>query len=204
MREKHKDKTEKRDQEAANEEQSVDEKINTENANKAFEDEIIELNSKLKEAIEKQNEYENSIAELTNQNLRLMAEFQNYKKRNEADLRKIIEYAGESLLKKLLPVYNDFERALSHASESSKIEELTEGLSLIYNNFTKTLTEEGLKKMDVVGKEFDFNFHEALLQEVSDVVPPHTIIRELEPGYLYKEKVLKFAKVIVSKGPEQE
>ena len=69
---------------------------------------------------------------------------------------------------------------------------------MVLDKFTKVFEEIGIKKMETKGKEFDFNFHEALLQQPADNIPANTVIDEVEPGYFYKDKVIKHAKVIVS------
>ena len=87
---------------------------------------------------------------------------------------------------------------MKHLESANDIDSLKEGMSLIYDKFTKILDEQGVKKMESKGKPFDVNYHEAVLQQKDDNVPPHTVIDELESGYLYKDKVIRHAKVIVS------
>lgn len=130
--------------------------------------------------------------------LRKAAEFENYKKRVENDQIALITYAAESLIKKLLPVVDDFERSLQHIDDAQDIENIKKGIELIYNKLIKFLEEQGVTKIESIGKPFDVHFHEAVMQKDDVNVPPHTVLDELEKGYMLKDKVIRFAKVIVS------
>jgi molecular chaperone GrpE len=130
--------------------------------------------------------------------LRKAAEFENYKRRTENDQLNLLNYAAESFIKKILPIVDDFERSLEHINDSNDYEKLKEGVQLIYNKLVKILEEQGVKKIDAVGKPFDVHFHEALMQKADNSVPPHTVLDELEKGYMYKDKVIRHAKVVVS------
>src|ERR1035437_7718062 len=141
---------------------------------------------------------ENEVEELQDKVLRKAAEFENYKRRTENDQLNLLTYGAESFISKLLPIIDDFERSMKHLESANDNDSLKEGMSLIYNKFIKILDEQGVKKMDSKGKPFDVNYHEAVLQQKDDDVPPHTVIDELESGYLYKDKVIRHAKVIVS------
>ncbi len=135
---------------------------------------------------------------------RKVAEFENYKRRTEQEISNIYKYAAEGFIKKIISVYDDLARSLEHANENSDIKALIEGLQMVYEKFTKTLEEEGVKKIEAHGKEFDYELHEALMQQPSEEHEPNTVIQEIEPGYTYKDKVLKHTKVIVSQAPEKE
>jgi molecular chaperone GrpE len=150
---------------------------------------------KLKKKIE---ELEKERDELKDTLLRKAAEFENYKRRTENDQMNLIKYAAEPFILSVLSVYDDLERSLKHAEDSDNNESLKEGLKLIYNKFTKILEENGVKKIKAKGEPFDFNYHEALMQQPAEGVPPHTVLEEIEPGYIYKDKVIKHSKVIVS------
>lgn len=166
------------------EENTQTEQNEPDNQIKAFEERIRELEEKNKE--------------LNDRLLRRLAEFENYKKRNEAEKLSLLEYAGEKIILKIIPVYDDLNRSLIHFEDDKNIQAVKEGLQLVIDKFTKIFDEIGIKKIETKGKEFDFNLHEALLQQPSNEVPPNTILEEVEPGYLYKDKVIKHAKVIVS------
>ncbi len=130
--------------------------------------------------------------------LRKAAEFENYKRRTENDQLNLLKYAAEALIVKLLPIVDDLERSISHMTEETDVLKIKEGIQLVYNKFMKTLEEQGVKKIESVGKPFSVDFHEALMQRVDDSVPPHTVLDELETGYMYKDRVIRHAKVIVN------
>ncbi|MEJ5262685.1 MAG: nucleotide exchange factor GrpE [Ignavibacterium sp.] len=143
-------------------------------------------------------ELEKEVSEWKEKFLRKAAEFENYKRRTENDQLNLVTYAAESFIKKILPIVDDFERSLEHINDSNDFEKLKEGVQLIYNKLVKVLDEQGVKKIDAVGKPFNVEYHEALMQKADNSVPPHTVIEELEKGYLYKDKVIRHSKVVVS------
>lgn len=130
--------------------------------------------------------------------LRKAAEFENFKRRTENDQFNLINYAAESFIIKLLPVIDDLERSLLHIDDDNSIDAVKKGIKLVYEKFLKVLDEQGVKKMHVKGEPFNVDYHDALMQRKDDSVPPHTVLEEIEKGYLYRDKVIKHAKVIVS------
>jgi len=146
---------------------------------------------------------ENQISELKDKLLRRAAEFENYKRRTENDQLNLLKYAAESFIIKLLPVIDDFERSLQHIDSSKDIESLKQGLKLIYDKLMKVLDDQGVKKIESVGQPFDVNFHEALLQRKAEDVAPHTVLDEIEKGYMYRDRVIRHAKVVVSEDQEE-
>jgi molecular chaperone GrpE len=148
-------------------------------------------------------EMEEKIKNLQDTVLRKAAEFENYKRRTENDQLNLLKYAAESFILKVIPVYDDLGRSVSHLDESNQ-DSIKEGLKLVFDKFTKILDEQGVKKLETEGKEFDVEFHEALMQQPSNEVPSNTILSEIEPGYIYKDKVIKHAKVIVSQEIEAD
>ena len=153
---------------------------------------------------EKLIELEKQIAELTDKFLRKAAEFENYKRRTENDQLNLIKYAAESFIIKLLPVIDDFERSLEHIDTAKNNDALKEGIKLVYDKLLKVLDDQGVKKIESVGKPFDVHYHEALMQKKADKVEPHTVLEELEKGYLYKDRVIRHTKVIVSEDSSEE
>lgn len=147
-------------------------------------------------------ELEENIKSLQDSLLRKVAEFENYKRRTENDQLNLLKYAAESFILKVLPVFDDLGRSVEHLSESN-LESIKEGLKLVHQKFAKILDEQGIKKLDAKGKEFDVDFHEALMQQPSKEVEPNTVLEEIEPGYIYKDKVIKHAKVVVSQEIEE-
>lgn len=130
--------------------------------------------------------------------LRKAAEFENYKRRTENDQLNLLKYAAESLIIKLLPTIDDLDRSLLHFNEETDVQNIKEGVQLIYNKFLKTLDEQGVKRIESIGQPFNVDFHEALMTRADDSVPPQTVVDELETGYIYKDRVIRHAKVIVS------
>ncbi len=160
--------------------------------------ELEEIKKELDVVLEKVEELEKQNEELKDSLLRKVAEFENYKRRTEKDQSNLLEYAAESVLLKIIPIFDDLNRSLEHIDETDNVESIKEGLKLVVDKFRKTLEEVGVKKIETKDKQFDYNYHEALMQQNVEGVPPHTIVTEVEPGYIYKDKVLKHAKVIVS------
>jgi len=135
--------------------------------------------------------------------LRLAAEFENYKKRMARDRENYLKYSEEGILKDLLPTIDNLERALEQGSNTDDAASLIEGVDLTLKGLLATLDKYELKPLDSVGQPFDPNFHEALVMEASDEIPAQSIVREFEKGYQFKDRLLRAAKVVVSKG-EQE
>lgn len=127
-------------------------------------------------------------------NLYLQADFENYKKHIDKQLLLAIEHSNEKLLKELLNIVDDFERSLTTIKDKEDLK----GMTLIYNNLMKLLNSHDVKKIDCLGKQFDVNHCEVLLQEESKE-KEGTILQELQTGYTYKNKILRFSKVKVSK-----
>jgi molecular chaperone GrpE len=169
-------------------------------------DELREMQEEVGEPLidyrSKIEELENEAAMLKDKLLRRAAEFENYKRRTENDQLNLLKYAAETFIVKLLPVIDDFERSLQHIDSSKDIEAIKLGLKLIYDKFMKVLDEQGVKKIESVGQPFDVNFHEALMQRKEKDVNPHTVLDEIEKGYMYKDRVIRHAKVIVSEDHE--
>ena len=177
-----KDEKDKKHEETKNEEKKETVKAQSEQA--VLEEKI--------ESLEKQ------IEEYKDKLLRKAAEFENYKRRSENDQLNLINYSGENLITKLLPAIDDFERSIQHTEDAKDVNSIKEGLQLVYNKLIKILEEQGVKKIEAIGKPFDVDFHEALMQRKDDSVPAHTVLDELEKGYMYKDKVIRHTKVIVS------
>ena len=149
-------------------------------------------------------ELETKVSELQDKLLRKAAEFDNYKRRTENDQFNLLSFAAESFITKILPVIDDFERSLDHISDTDSAEAIKEGIMLVYDKLIKILDEQGVKKMDSVGKPFNVDYHDALMQIKDDTVPAHTVVEEVEKGYTYKDKVIRHAKVIVSEDAGKE
>lgn len=138
------------------------------------------------------------IAQLKDHLLRQMAEFDNFRKRTLKEKSELILNGGQKVLESMLPVLDDLERAEDNIEKSNEVETLKEGVRLILNKLTKTLSAHGLKKMETEGAAFDTDFHEAIaLVPAQDESQKNHIIDCVQPGYMLNEKVLRHAKVVV-------
>jgi molecular chaperone GrpE len=174
-------------------------KIELEQNKSIGDDKIEERKAELPENAEnKITELEAQVKEWQDKLLRKAAEFENYKRRSENDQFNLINYAAESFILKLLPLVDDFERSLQHINEIHNIDAVKAGIKLVYEKLLKVLDEQGVKKMKSKGEPFNVEYHDALMQRKDDSVPPHTVLEEIETGYLYRDKVIRHAKVIVS------
>jgi len=140
------------------------------------------------------------LADATDRNLRLMAEFDNFRRRSAKEQLDIIETANGKLLEKLSEVQDNFERAFASENKAKDLEAFEKGMQMIYNQFAKILSDAGLEQIDPTGAEFDPNMHEALMQQPSETVPEGHVVTVFQKGYKLKNKILKTAKVIVSSG----
>lgn len=132
--------------------------------------------------------------------LRMAAELENFKKRMGRERETALKYAEENILKELLPFIDNLERAMEQGRNTESVEGLMEGLEMTLNGLLSSLEKFGLTPIAGVGEPFDPNFHEALAMEASKDVPENGILQEYEKGYLYKDRLIRAAKVVVSKG----
>lgn len=140
------------------------------------------------------------IAELKDKHLRLFSEFDNYRKRTTKERIELFKTANSDLMQDLLPVLDDFDRAMKSFEEAQDIKAVKEGVQLIYNKLKGTLEKKGLKCMDSQGKDFDTDYHEA----ITEIPAPSEdlkskVVDVVEKGYTLNEKVIRYAKVVVGK-----
>ena len=133
----------------------------------------------------------------SDKNVRLLAEFDNYKRRTQEERSKLFKYAGEELAKAILPILDDLHRTLE-SDGKGKARSILEGIELIVAKLDKTLEDQGIVPFDSVGQDFDPELHEALISEKSDK-GDNVILKEFEKGYKYNDKILRHSKVVVSK-----
>ena len=131
----------------------------------------------------------------------LKADLENYKKRTARERDEFVKFANEGLILDLLDVYENLERALDTARKSSD-DKMAKGLEMIYGNMKAVLEKYGLKPIKAVGEKFDPYLHEAVMQEVSDDHEDETVLEEYQKGYTLNMKVIRYAKVKVSKRSE--
>lgn len=147
-------------------------------------------------------ELEKQAAQFKDQYLRTAAEFENYKRRTDAERAEFFAYAGERVLNDMLPVLDDFDRTMESFDKSHDKDALKKGIDLVYAKFRSVLEKQGLKPMQSDGTKFDVNLHEAILQQPDESKEPETVLNTVEKGYYLKDKVLRHAKVVVSSKPE--
>lgn len=136
---------------------------------------------------------------LRDQLLRARAEFDNYRKRVSRDMEQLRKTAAEALIRDMLPVVDNLERALAHAEDKNN--PLVQGVEMVTKQFADLLTGRGLEPVAAMGIPFDPNVHEALAYQPSEEHPENTVMLEYERGYKLGEQVLRPAKVVVSSGP---
>lgn len=157
-----------------------------------YENKIGELKSEL-------TKKEEELRKLHDKYLRICAEFENYKKRNMKEQMEFAKYANEKLLKELLPVIDNLERAISHSKETKDFQGLIEGVELTYKQFLDSLSHFGVKVMNSLSEPFDPSKHQAIGQIESDKYDENIVAEELQKGYLLEDRILRPALVNVSK-----
>jgi len=162
------------------------------------------------------DDLEQTVTQLKDQLLRKAAEFDNYRKRTDAESLAVVRFANEELLLKLIPVVDDLERsfkalgprpvptgkdAAADGETNRREASFVAGVELIFGKLRKTLEQVGLKPFESVGKPFNPELHDALLQVPREDVPHHTVVEEIDRGYQLNDRVIRHARVIVSSQP---
>jgi len=155
----------------------------------AFSDENLE---------EKQDKKDIAIADLTDRLKRSMAEFDNFRKRSEKEKATMFDMGVGSIAEKILPVVDNFERAMAAAPKEGDGKAFAEGIAMIYNQLKKTLEDLGVKPIDCVGQPFDPNFHNAVMHVEDESLGENVVAEELLKGYMYKDSVLRHSMVKVA------
>ena len=155
----------------------------------AFSDENLE---------EKQDKKDIAIADLTGRLKRSMAEFDNFRKRSEKEKATMFDMGVGSIAEKILPVVDNFERAMAAAPKEGDGKAFAEGIAMIYNQLKKTLEDLGVKPIDCVGQPFDPNFHNAVMHVEDESLGENVVAEELLKGYMYKDSVLRHSMVKVA------
>ncbi|WP_448946287.1 nucleotide exchange factor GrpE [Lachnoanaerobaculum sp.] len=155
----------------------------------AFSDENLE---------EKQDKKDIAIADLTDRLKRSMAEFDNFRKRSEKEKATMFDMGARSIAEKILPVVDNFERAMVAAPKEGDGKAFADGITMIYNQLKKTLEDLGVKPIDCVGQPFDPNFHNAVMHVEDESLGENVVAEELLKGYMYKDSVLRHSMVKVA------
>jgi len=152
---------------------------------------------------EEVNELDNLKKELEEQKekfIRLYADFDNFKRRNAKERVELIQTAGREVIQAMLEVLDDCERAEKQMNHSDDLNQIREGISLVFNKFRNVLQSKGLKEMKSIGEEFNPDFHEAITEiPVPDEKMKGKIVDEVEKGYTLNDKIIRFSKVVVGK-----
>lgn len=141
---------------------------------------------------------EDELKEMQDKYIRLSAEFDNYRKRTLKEKMDLTKYAGEDLLKDILPVIDDFERGMNNVKEGSDIEAIKQGMELIQNKFKNFISQKGLKEIEALNQEFNMDLHEAITKiPAPEEKLKGKIVDVIEKGYYLNDKVIRFAKVVI-------
>ncbi len=144
--------------------------------------------------------------ELNDKLLRSVAELQNYKKRKDEEFNKMIKYAHEDILLEIIPIIDNFERAikLDDTNLNDELSKFLDGFKMIYSNMFNILKEYEVNEIDSLGKPFDPNYHEAVMTDSIEDKEDNIILEVLQKGYMYKDKVIRHSLVKVNKKGEMK
>lgn len=174
-------------EEIVNDEQVVEENVVEEATTEDVTPELSELELLQAQVEEKENDY-----------LRLRADFDNYRRRVQKDTEASAKYRSQSLVNELLPVLDNFERALEISATTEESKSLLKGVEMVFRMFKQALESEGVQEINPEGETFDPNFHQAVMQEASDSHESGTVIQTLQKGYQLKDRIIRPAMVKVS------
>lgn len=146
---------------------------------------------------EKKDKAAEQIAELNDKVKRQMAEFDNFRKRTEREKSQMFEIGAKSVIEKILPVIDNFERGLGAVPEESREDGFVQGMDKIYKQLMTELESLGVKPIEAVGKEFDPDFHNAVMQVENEELESGTVAQELQKGYMYRDSVVRHSMVAV-------
>ncbi len=194
--------TEEKDmqQEAVSEEEKVNETVEDTEAKETEEAKETsggKEDKKKKKADKKEQAYEEKIAELNDRVMRQMAEFDNYRKRTEKEKSQMFEIGAKDIIEKVLPVVDNFERGLSALSDEEKESAFAQGIEKIYKQLTQVLTDAGVEPIEAVGKEFNPDFHNAVMHAEDENLGENIVAEEFQKGYTYKGSVVRHSMVKV-------
>ena len=147
---------------------------------------------------EKKDKRDEQIAELNDKVLRQMAEFENFRKRTEKEKAAMFEIGAKSIVEKLLPVIDNFERGLATVSEEERNGAFAQGIDKIYKQLLTELAEAGVTPIEAVGKEFNPDFHNAVMHIEDENLGENIVAEEFQKGYMYKDSVVRHSMVKVA------
>ena len=145
----------------------------------------------------KKDKKDEQIEDLSDRLKRQMAEFDNFRKRTEKEKTQMFDMGARTIIEKILPVVDNFERGLAAVSEDEKESAFVDGMDKVYKQLLTELDAAGVKPIEAVGKEFDLEFHNAVMQVESDEYESGVVAQELQKGYMYKDSVVRHSMVAV-------
>lgn len=169
-------------------------------AGEAMEAQTVEAevkNHKKKEKKAKKDKKDEQIEELTDRVQRQMAEFDNFRKRTEREKSQMFDFGAKSVIEKILPVIDNFERGFTTVDEADKDDAFVQGMNQVYKQLMTELENIGVKPIEALGKEFNPDFHNAVMQVESDEYESGVVAQELMKGYMYKDTVVRHSMVSV-------
>ena len=182
------------------EENKIEENENV-NANETMSTENTDTTNLEKEEneVDQKQEMGEKLAALNDKYLRLYSEFENYRKRTNQEKADLLKYGSEEMIKSILPVVDDYERAIQAFGENEDNAALKEGVVLIYNKLMNILQQKGLKAINAKGEKFDENLHEAVAQfPAANEEDKGNVVDEVLKGYYLNDKVIRYSKVVVA------
>ena len=177
--------------------QNTDAKEDTKEAAKEKTEETAEKKIFSKKKDKKTEKLEEKLAEYEDLRVRHLAEFENFRKRSEKEKAQMFEIGAKTVIEKLLPVIDNFERGLAAVTEDEKETPFAQGVELVYKQLLTSFDELGVKPIEAVGKEFDPNLHNAVMMVDDDSLESGTVAEEMQKGYMYKESVVRHSMVKV-------
>ena len=180
----------------------------TEEAADAVKEETAEAETQTEEAADnaskggffkkKKDPRDEKIEELTDRVKRQMAEFENFRKRTEKEKSSMYEMGARDIIERILPVIDNFERGLAVIPEDKKEDPIAEGMEKIYKQIQKVFEEAGVKPIEAAGKEFDPNFHNAVMHVEDESLGENIVAEELQKGYMYRDSIVRHSMVKVA------
>ncbi|MCQ2506023.1 MAG: nucleotide exchange factor GrpE [Lachnospiraceae bacterium] len=166
--------------------------------NEESEDSSQDSKKEKKEKKEKKDKKDEKIEELQDRYIRTMAEFENFRKRNEREKATMFDMGAKAVIEKLLPIMDNFERGLKAISEADKENPYAQGMEKIYQQFSTTFKEIGIETMETVGEQFDPNVHNAVMHVEDEAYGENEIVEEFQKGYKYHDSVVRCPMVKVA------
>ena len=189
---------------AGNDKHDTDNKVSSKTKKNSDKEKKVEAADPLTEMETKIKSLEEESKETYDRFLRVSAEFENYKKRSAREMSEFKKFANESLIKQLLLVVDNMERAINSSNdEENSTNVLIEGVDMTLKELLKIFEKFGVKQVESLGKPFDPNFHQAVMQEETDEHPHNKVINELQKGYIINERLLRPAMVVVAMAKEK-